>query len=308
MNSIAFLFAGQGNQTVGMGTALAASCEESRATFEMADQALGFPLSRIMAEGPAEDLRRTAIAQPALLTLAVAHARRLRALGSVPGWLAGHSLGQYAALVIAGALDFASAVRLVAARGQFMQQAVPEGEGAMMAIMSLGRDEIEAACQSARVEGVVNIACHNSPGQTVISGAAAAVTAAANLCEEAGGGVVSLEVSAPFHCDLLLPIVPAFTQLVEAAPITDPVLPVIDNVTAQPLPDAAAVRRSLIDQLTSPVLFEESLAYLADAGVKHFIQCGPGKNLLGFAKRVARGAKLETFEEAERRIISVGEN
>jgi [acyl-carrier-protein] S-malonyltransferase len=308
MNDIcAFLFAGQGSQTVGMGTTLAAAHEESRATFEAADYALGFPLSKIMADGPAEDLRRTAIAQPALLTLAVAQAYRLRALGIKPRWLAGHSLGQYAALVMSGALDFQSAVRLVAARGQLMQQAVPEGEGTMMAIVGLDREDVYAACQTARSTGIVNVACHNSPGQTVISGAVAAVAAAANLCEERGGGVVSLEVSAPFHCDLMLAMVPAFTQLVEAAPIADPVLPVIDNVTAQPFADAASVRRSLIAQLTSPVLFEESLATLRNAGVRHFIQCGPGKNLLSFAKRVVSGANLETFEEAESRSVALSE-
>ncbi len=307
MNEVAFLFAGQGSQTVGMGTALVASCEDCRAIFEAADRALGLPLSRLMAEGPAEELRRTAIAQPALLTLAVAETYRLHALGISPGWLAGHSLGQYAALVVAGALDFESTVRLVAVRGQLMQQAVPEGAGMMVAVMGLDREIVYTACQAARSAGVVNVACHNSPGQTVISGATAAVLAAGEICENEGGGVVQLEVSVPFHCDLMRSMVPAFTQFVEAAPITDPVLPVIDNTTAQPLLNAAAVRQSLITQLTSPVLFEESLAYLVKAGIRHFIQCGPGKSLLSFAKRLASGAKFETFEEAEFRGTAIGQ-
>lgn len=301
---LAFLFVGQGSQKAGMGVALTASCDDCQATFRAADNALGFPLSKVMAEGPEEKLRRTEIAQPALLTLTVAHARHLISLGIVPDALAGHSLGQYAALVVAGALDFESAVPLVAERGRLMQQAVPEGQGAMMAVVGLERQLVYAACKAAQAIGVVNVACHNTLGQTVISGAQDAVAAAADRCEDEGGGVVPLSVSAPFHCDLLSPMVPAFAELVEAVPFTDPAQPVIDNVTAQPLPDADAVRQSLVDQWTKPVLFEESLRYLVDAGVKRFIQCGPGKILLSFARRVAPRAKFETFEQAAMRATS----
>jgi [acyl-carrier-protein] S-malonyltransferase len=298
---LALLFAGQGSQVVGMGAQLAASCAGCRATFRAADRALGFPLSRIMLAGPEEELRRTAIAQPALLTIAVAQAQHLAARGIVPRALVGHSLGQYAALVMAGALDFENAVRLVAARGRLMQQTVPEGDGAMVAIVGLERAAVYASCEAARSLGVVDVACHNGPGQTVISGARAAVDATCERCEQKGAGVVPLAVTVPFHCALLAPMVQPFAPLVDAAAITDPVLPVIDNVTAQPLRDAAAVRRSLVEQITTPVLFEESVRTVADAGTRHFIQCGPGDSLLRFAKRVVPDAACETFEQAEMR-------
>jgi [acyl-carrier-protein] S-malonyltransferase len=296
--TLAFLFSGQGSHEVGMGATLVARCDECAATFASADRALDFPLSQMMWEGPEEQLRRTEIAQPALLTLAVAHARHLLSLGIVPTELAGHSLGQYAALVVAGALDFDRAIRLVAARGRLMQQIVPEGDGAMVAIVGVERALVYAACVAAQSIGVVTVACHNAPGITVISGSRRAVLAAAECCEEQGGGVVPLPVSVPFHCELLAPMAPAFAQLVEAVAIADPALPVIDSVAAQPLSDAAAVRRSLVAQLTAPVLFEECLRYLVDTGTDHFIQCGPGASLLGFAKRIVPSAEFETFEAA----------
>ena len=179
-----------------------------------------------------------------------------------------------------------------------MQRTVPEGRGMMMAIMALDRQTIYDVCASVRSVGIVSVALHNSPGQTVISGEREAVLAAADRCEEEGGGVVEVPVSVPFHCDLLAPMVPQFTRLVDAAEIVDPKLPVIDNVTARPLSDAASVRESLIQQLTRPVLFEESLDYLVNEGVDHFIQCGAGKSLLSFAQRVSGTAKTETFEMA----------
>lgn len=294
----AWLFAGQGSQSVGMGVALAASCADCRATLDAADQALGLLLSRLMAEGPEEDLRRTAMAQPAILSLSVAHARHLVSLGLEPEILAGHSLGQYSALVVAGALDLGRAVKLVAERGRLMQETVPEGVGTMMAIVGLEREQVYQACKAAQGIGVVDVASHNSPGQTVISGAYDAVVAAADRCEEEGGAAIPLSVSCPFHSRLLTPMVRDFARLVEATPFTAPALPVIDNVTARPLSDVTSVRQSLIAQITAPVLFEESLRYMADRGFYHFVQCGPGKSLLGFAKRVNRAAELLTFEEA----------
>jgi [acyl-carrier-protein] S-malonyltransferase len=320
---LAFLFSGQGSQTPGMSAALSVSCDicqqmlaepgkvsaqtwrgtamrcaECQAIFLGADSALDFSLSELMERGSADELRRTEITQPAVLTLTVAEAYRLMTQGIQPDMLAGHSLGQYAALVVAGAIDFDNAVRLVEERGRLMQQTVPEGKGMMMAIMGLDRSVIYEACAAARSIGVVSVALHNSPGQTVISGEREAVLAAADRCEEAGGGVVEVPVSVPFHCDLLVPMVPEFACAVDQAGIVDPRLPVIDNVTALPLTNAASVRQSLIKQLTSPVLFEESLEYLTNAGVNHFIQCGSGKSLLNFAQRVSRTAKTETFEQA----------
>ncbi len=327
--TLAFLFSGQGSQAVGMSAPLTASCaecqerlgefphlpsgarvfpkdwrgtamtcSECQSTFQVADGRLGFSLSGLMESGPADRLRQTEITQPAVLTLAVAEAYRLMRLGIMPDVLAGHSLGQYAALVVAGSIDFERAVELVAARGRLMQQTVPEGRGIMMAIMGLDRDSIYEACAQERSKGVVGVALHNSPGQTVISGEREAVLAAAERCEEAGGGAVEVAVSVPFHCDLLVPMVSPFSELVNAAGIMDCKLPVIDNVTAQPLSDAAAVRESLVRQLTAPVLFEESLDYMVRGGVDRLIQCGPGKSLLSFAQRVSRSAKTETFEMA----------
>lgn len=321
---LAFLFAGQGSQTVGMVGSLAGSCEaclkkfgseqvdspadgsrrtamtcdECQATFQVADRALDFPLSEIMAEGPAQALSQTVVTQPALLTVSVAQAYRLLSRGIVPDALAGHSLGQYSALVVAGALGFESAVRLVAARGELMQRAMPEQGSAMAAVVGLDRQVIYVACERARSLGVVNVACHNSPGQTVISGVAAAVEAASAYCEEEGGAAVSLPISVASHCDLLASMTETFGKLLETTTIQQPKIPVIDNVTALPLEDADDVRQSLVVQLTKPVLFEESLRYLIDAGTQRFVQCGPGNSLLGMAKRVTPGLELRTFEEA----------
>jgi [acyl-carrier-protein] S-malonyltransferase len=297
---LALLFAGQGSQAVGMGSELASSCAECRATFERVDRVLGFPLSRLMAEGPEEELQRTEVQQPALLALEVAQARHLRSLGYAPAALAGHSLGEYAALVAAGALELEPALRLVAERGRLMQEAVPPGRGAMAAIVGLDRARVYAACAEARALGPVAVAAHNAPGQTAISGCAAAVEAAADRCEDEGGGAVFLRVSVPFHSELLAPMLPRFSDRVAALPVSAPKLPVIDNVTARPLLDVDEVRRALVAQVDAPVLFEESLRHLLDAGVTHFIQCGPGRSALQFAAKLSREVRLESFEEATR--------
>ncbi|MEM7411004.1 MAG: ACP S-malonyltransferase [Myxococcota bacterium] len=296
--STVFLFGGQGSQTPGMGDELRESSAVARAVFEEAGAAVDFPLLERMSKGPADALRRTEVAQPALLTITVAHARELIARGITPDYAMGHSLGQYGALVIAGALDFADGLRLVSERGRLMQAAVPEGEGAMFAIVGVDRDEVVNACQTAATHGIVEIACHNTEGQTAISGTPAAVEAAADALEEEGAGVVPLEVSAPFHCSLLAPIRDDFRRCLEAVPFRAPELPVIDNVSARPLESADAVRDALLEQVTAPVLFEESLCWLAERGdVDRAIQCGPGKQLLGFARRILREARGETFDE-----------
>lgn len=294
---IAFLFAGQGSQRAGMGADLIAASATCREIFEAADEALGFTLSRIMLLGSADELRRTEIAQPALVTLAVAQARFLLERGTLPDFLCGHSLGQYSALVVAGAIDFSDCVRLVRARGRLMQETVPSGQGAMMAIIGLERERVYQACAEAQRFGIVDVACHNAPEQTVISGTVAAVEVVAARCEEEGAGIVELPVSAPFHCRLLAPMVDHFAETLHQFPIKPPTLPVYDNVTALPLGDAEAVRASLIAQIMSPVLFEESLYHMVDAGVNHFVECGPGKSLLAFAKRAIPSATFETFEQ-----------
>lgn len=292
----AFLFAGQGSQSVGMGKDLASSCPHCAALFEHADEVLRFPLRRAMWEGSADDLRHTAVLQPALLALEVAQARHLRAVGRAADWLAGHSVGQYSALVVAESLPFEDALHLVRERGLLMQEAVPDGVGAMAAVLGLDRAEIRKLCRA--VAGVVGIASHNAPGNTVISGERAAVAEAAALCKEAGASIVELPVSAPFHTALLEPMVPPFTALVEKASFRDPRIPVVDNVGARPLPDAAWVRRSLVLQVSAPVLFEESLRFLVERGADEFVQCGPGRNVLDFARRIHPAAKILAFEDA----------
>ncbi|HYV66074.1 MAG TPA: ACP S-malonyltransferase [Myxococcales bacterium] len=292
----AFLFAGQGSQSVGMGKALADSCGHCAALFERADEVVQFPLRKAMWEGSADDLRHTAVLQPALLTIEVAQARHLRAVGRNPGWLAGHSVGQYSALVVAESLPFEDALHLVRERGLLMQEAVPDGVGAMAAVLELDRKEIRKLCRA--VSGVVGIASHNSPGNTVISGEQAAVAEAAALCKNAGARIVELPVSAPFHTALLEPMVPPFTALVEKASFRDPRIPVVDNVGARALTDAASVRRSLVLQVSAPVLFEESLRLIVERGVDEFIQCGPGRAVLDFIRRIQPAVKTLTFEEA----------
>jgi [acyl-carrier-protein] S-malonyltransferase len=294
----AFLLAGQGSQKVGMGMDLAAACEDCRRTMTSADAALDCDLTQIMAHGPEEELAYTGNAQPAILCLSVAQARHLQAQGIRADILAGHSLGIYSALVVAGALEFHAALRLVAARGRLMQETVPLGKGAMMAIVGLDRELVYEAVRTSRSSGVVNVAGHNSPGQTVISGEVAAVERAAEFCEEEGGGIVPLKVSAPFHCDLMAPMLPKFARLIHDTPLNDLKIPVIDDVTGKPFPSTAAIRKSLIAQITSPILFEEGLRYMVSAGANRFIQCGPGKSLLNFAHRVAPNLDFCTFEEA----------
>jgi len=292
----AFLFAGQGSQSVGMGSDLAASCTNCAALFARADEVLDFPLRRAMWEGTPDELRHTAVLQPALLALEVAQARHLAALGRRAEWLAGHSVGQYSALVVAESLPFEDALHLVRERGQLMQEAVPDGVGAMAAVLGLDRAEIRRLCRS--VTGVVGIASHNAPGHTVISGESGAVAEASGLCRQAGASIVELPVSAPFHTALLEPMVPPFTKLVEKASFRDPRVPVIDNVSGRTLEDAGAVRRSLVLQVSAPVLFEESLRFLVERGANEFVQCGPGRSVLEFAKRIQPGARLSAFAEA----------
>jgi [acyl-carrier-protein] S-malonyltransferase len=294
----AFLFAAQGSQSVGMGSDLASSCAHCAALFARADEVLGFPLRRAMWQGTADELRHTAVLQPALLTLEVAQARHLSALGRRADWLAGHSVGQYSALVMAESLPFEDALHLVRQRGLLMQEAVPDGIGAMTAVLGLDRAEIRRLCRS--VTGVVGIAAHNAPGNTVISGEREAVAEAAALCKQTGASIVELPVSAPFHTALLEPMVPAFTALVEKASFRDPRVPVVDNVGGRPLNDAGAVRRSLVLQVSAPVLFEESLRYLVERGVDEFVHCGPGTNVLDFVRRILPAARLLAFEEAAR--------
>lgn len=292
----ALLFAGQATQYVGMGRHLRA-LPEARAVFDAADDALGEKLSAVIFDGPEDALNRTENTQPAVLTVACAAWAVLEARGFRPDVVAGHSLGEYGALVAAGALGFADAVRLVRRRGLYMQQAVPEGEGAMAAVVRLEPDAIAAAC--AEVEGYCEPAVFNAPGATVISGEARAVAAASALLKERGGAITPLAVSAPFHCRLLTPA--ADRLAADLADVRfDPLrLPYISNVDAAWVEhaDAATLRDALVRQVTGAVRWRESLELMLARGIERFWHLGPGRVNLGHVKRLARRAPMASLDE-----------
>ncbi len=289
---LALLFPGQGSQEVGMGRDLARTCAPVREVYESADQALGFSLSKLCFEGPEEDLRRTENQQPAILTTSVALLRGLEAEGPVAAdYVAGHSLGEYSALVAAGALEFEDALRLVHARGRYMQEAVPEGRGAMAAVMGCSAQEVRAACQrAARETGrVVSPANFNSPMQTVISGEAVAVERACSCSREQGAKrTVALPVSAPFHCALMEPAAEKLALELAQVRFRDAGPPVITNVEAEPNRLASRVPELLETQVTSPVRFTEMVERLGSLGVNRFLEVGPGRVLTGLVARIRR--------------------
>ncbi len=292
----ALLLAGQGSERSGM-TGPVGCCPDCREILAVADRVLDLPLSRWMAEGPTATLRRTDVAQPALLAVGVAQGEHLRASGVEPVALAGHSLGQYTALVLAGSLTFEDALLLVAERGRLMRETVPAGRGSMAAVAGLETAEVLQACERGAGTGTVGVACFNAPGRIVLSGAAPAVEAAVDACWEAGGGSTAMEVEAPFHSELLAPMVPRFARAVAGVRIADPRVPVIDNVTARPLMDAGSVRRSLVEQIVAPVLFEESLRTLVELGAERFVGIGPGRAALKFASLTVPCVPRSAFED-----------
>ena len=294
----AFVFPGQGSQSVGMGKALAEAFPEARAAFDEADAALGWRLSEVIFDGPAERLTLTENAQPAILTVSVAAWRVLDARGFRPDVVAGHSLGEYSAHVAAGTLAFGDAVRLVHHRGQYMQEAVPVGHGAMAAILGLDEDGVRAACEEAAQGEVVSAANLNAAGQIVIAGAAAAV-ARAGECARARGArrVIPLQVSAPFHCLLMAPAEARLAPELRAVQVRDPRVPVVANVDAEPRRDAASSIDALIRQVSSPVRWEATVRRLASDGVTAYVEMGPGTVLSGLIKKVAREAAILNLEQ-----------
>jgi len=289
---IAFLFPGQGSQYPGMGRELAETFPAARRVFEEADRAAGFALSRLCFEGPAEDLQLTANTQPAILAVSIAAAEVLRERGIRADYMAGHSLGEYSALVVAGALRLGDAVRLVRKRGQYMQEAVPVGRGAMAALLGMEVAAVEAVCREAGQGEVVSPANLNSPGQVVIAGHAAAVARAVELAKARGARrAVLLNVSAPFHCALMQSAQERLAQDLEAAQIADPQIPLVNNVDAQVVRSALAVRDGLKRQVTSPVRWEESIRVLRTQAVELFVEVGPGKVLTGLLKQIDRQAE-----------------
>lgn len=297
---IAFLFPGQGSQSVGMGRSLAESFPVAAATFAEADEALGFPLSRIFLDGPEEELRLTENTQPAILTVSVAVLRVLAEHGVTPALAAGHSLGEWSAHVAAETMSFADAVRAVKARGQSMQQAVPAGEGAMAAVLALGADEVTAACAEAAAETglAVSAANFNSPDQTVISGAKAAVERAGELAKARGARkVVMLPVSAPFHCALMRPAQEDVAGTLSGITLAEPRIPVAANASGTLVTTSDAARDALIRQVTGTVNWVGCVQALAGAGAEVFVEVGPGKVLTGLMRQIDRGLKCVNVED-----------
>jgi [acyl-carrier-protein] S-malonyltransferase len=294
---LALLFPGQGSQEVGMGRDVCEASPAARAVFERADAALGLPLAKLCFEGPEQELRRTEIQQPALLTTSIALLRALEEQGPLaPSYLLGHSLGEYSALVAAGALAFEDAVTLVHARGRFMQEAVAPGRGAMAAVLGIGADAVAEACRRAAREtgGVVSPANLNAPEQTVIAGEAQAVERATVLAKAAGAKrTVALAVSAPFHCALMKPAAEKLAAELARVRFAAPKPPVLTNVEAEPNADPARIPALLAAQVTAPVRFVECVRKLAALGVRRVVEVGPGGVLNGLVARIERSLERE---------------
>ena len=299
MSKLAFLFPGQASQYPGMGRDLAANFPESRAVFDEADASLGFAISKLCFEGPEEELKLTENTQPAILTVSVAAYRAREKRGITPDFTAGHSLGEYSALVAAGALDFSAAVKIVRQRGRYMQEAVPAGEGAMAAILGLSPADVAEVCKKAAGGEVVSPANLNSPEQTVIAGSAAAVKRAVEIASQSGAKrAVILPVSAPFHCALLAPAQKRLEPDLRAAKFAELRFPLITNVDAEVVTSGEEAREALIRQVTMPVRWLDSVHEMVDQGVNIFVEVGPGKVLSGLLRQIDRSVRCFSVEDA----------
>ncbi len=280
------LFPGQGSQAVGMGRELAERFPLARDTFAQADEILGFALTALCFDGPGEELKRTTIAQPALLTISTAYWRVLSERGFSCAVVAGHSLGEYSALVAVGALSFPEALRLVHRRGELMEEAAARNPGGMLAVLGAGDDVVQALCDEVSAEhGVVAPANYNAPGQVVVSGEVQALAALRVLAKTRGVKAIPLQVSGPFHSSLMLSAATAFTEVLAHVPLTAPSIPIVPNITATPTTDPLVIRDALSRQITGSVQWVRSLCAMHDMGATQFVEIGPGNVLTGLVQR-----------------------
>lgn len=295
----AFVFPGQGSQKVGMLKDLYEAYPIVRERFAQADEALGYSISQLCFEGPDTELVKTANTQPAILTASVACYEILKEKGFTPDIVGGHSLGEYSALVAAGVLDFKDAVYVVHKRGEYMQEAVPLGEGAMAAILALPREEVVRICAEVNdTVGSVQAVNFNCPGQIVIAGATKAVEVAAEKMKEAGAKrAVMLPVSAPFHSRLMEPAAKRLQEELNKIEVKNAQIPVVANITGEILTDGATIKAALVKQAAAPVLWEDCVATMVDFGVTRFVEVGPGKVLTGFTKKINKAMELANVED-----------
>lgn len=300
MGKIAFVFPGQGAQAVGMGRDAYESNAAARDVYDRADAALGFPISKLSFEGPEEELRQTANTQPALLATSVALLEAYRSQGVKPDYVAGHSLGEYSALVAAGVLAFEDAIRLVRARGQFMEQAVPSGQGAMAAVLGAEREALAALCADITAgAGVVELANVNCPGQIVVSGSAEGVAEVVARGKEAGAKrVIPLEVSGPFHSSLMRPAADKLSAELAKVAFGEASVPVVANVHARPVTNGDELRGLLVEQVVSPVQWEDTIKFLIAEGVDTFVEIGSGTVLAGLIKKVDKSVQVVSVNTA----------
>jgi len=296
---VSFVFPGQGSQYVGMGKDLCDHFDEVKRLYERASEVLGYDVAELSFSGPAEELNKTFRTQPGLLVASVAAFIALRLKNITPSAVTGHSLGEYSALVAAGSLSFAEAVKITEIRGSIMQEAVPEGKGLMAAILGLDRNTLDSICRSEEA-GYVSVANYNSPGQIVVSGEKAAVEALMVKAKEAGAKrALPLAVSVPSHCALMEEAGKRFEVILKGFEIRDTMLPFVNNVDARFISDAEVIRKSLVRQLSQSVLWEDCIKTIAMKGMRTFVEVGPGKVLSGLIKRIATGARTFNVENIE---------